>query len=172
METTCEKCGATAKPGELICEFCEAPVRADAMQHAEVCPGCHHPNVQGATACTRCKHVSQCLFCQSVAPLAAGSCPRCNEAFAGMAARKKARDDEAERQRLLAIGATVLGTAAPILSSLLGSSHQPSAPSSSSSSGKSAGHSLLDDLGLSVPGTPAAHSGGGRRGGGGSPDDK
>ncbi|MEO7092116.1 MAG: hypothetical protein ABI175_02620 [Polyangiales bacterium] len=170
METTCEKCGATAKPGELICEFCEAPVRADAMQHAELCPGCHHPNVQGATACTRCKHVTQCLFCQSVAPLAAGSCPRCNEAFAGMAARKKARDDDAERQRLLAIGATVLGTAAPLLSSLLGSSGDAPAQSIG---GQSAGHSLLDDLGLTGGGASSSRSGGGmHRGGGGSPDDK
>lgn len=172
METTCEKCGATAKPGEVICEFCEAPIRADAMQHAELCPGCHHPNVQGATACTRCKHVTQCLFCQTIAPLAAASCPRCNEAFAGMAARKKARDDDAERQRLLAIGATVLGTAAPLLSSLLGSS---SDTPSQTSSGPSAGHSLLDDLGLTAPRSSPSHSDSGMRrggGGGGSPDDK
>jgi hypothetical protein len=167
METTCEKCGATAKPGELICEFCESPIRAAAMQKAEICPGCRHPNVEGATACTRCKHVTQCLFCSTVAPLAAASCPRCSEAFAGMAARKKERDDEAERQRLIAIGTTVLGTAAPLLSSLLGGS-SGEAPAPQPTGGQSAGHSLLEDLGLNVPGSGS----GMRRGGGGSPDDK
>ena len=173
METTCDKCGATAKAGEVICEFCQAPIRAEALQRAEICPGCHHPNVEGATSCTHCHHVTQCLFCQTVSPLAASACARCNEAFVGMAERKKARDDEAERQRLIAIGTTVLGTAAPLLSSLLGGS---SSDSSSSSSGQSAGHSLLDDLGLtsggSSPSFPDTSGGGMRRGGGGSPDDK
>ena len=169
METTCEKCGATAKPGELVCEFCQAPVSADAMQHAEICPGCHHPNVQGATACTHCRRVTQCLFCQSVAPLAAPACPRCSEAFVGMAERKKARDDEAERQRLIAIGATVLGTAAPLLSSLLGGS---SSAASDPSPGLSAGHSLLDDLGLTSSASPSSSGGNLRRGGGGPSDDK
>ena len=118
METVCSTCGAPAKPGVIVCEFCERPISVEAAQRAIKCKQCATLNAETAQQCTRCKQwlVVQCLFCSHVTRHDAPACGQCNEPFMGAAERKAQRDAQARHQQMF----QVAGAVAPLASSLLG----------------------------------------------------
>lgn len=118
MDTVCSSCGAPAKPGVIVCEFCEHPYDAEAARRAIHCKRCQTLNVETAQQCMKCKDwlVVQCLFCSHLTRNDAPACARCNEPFAGAAERKAARDAQMKQQQMF----QVAGAVAPIAGSLLG----------------------------------------------------
>lgn len=166
-EIACEKCGAPAKPGEVLCEFCRAPVSADAARSSVPCPQCRELNLHAATQCVKCKFVEQCVFCNHVSPFSEVACGTCNEPFAGAKERKAARDEERRRQQLLQTGVAVAGVALPFLGALLGGSSSSSSSSSDQpAQSTGAGGGLLGELGGALSGFGEGSSGVQRRGGG------
>jgi len=118
MDTVCSSCGAPAKPGVIMCEFCDNPINAEAAKRAIHCKQCQTLNVETAQQCMKCKGwlVVQCLFCNHLTRNDAPGCARCNEPFAGAAERKAARDAQVKQQQMF----QVAGAVAPIAGSLLG----------------------------------------------------
>jgi len=142
-ELLCHNCGAPAKPNEVLCDFCSAPVSQQAMQNATRCPACSHPVLQGTMECTKCKYVEQCLFCARVSPIGAPQCTACGEAFAGMKERKAARDDQLRRQQMVRVGEEVAEVALPLVGAFLGGS---GGSSSNQAQSTGAGGGLLGAL--------------------------
>lgn len=114
-ELLCRNCGAPAKPNEVLCDFCSAPVSQGAMQNAVRYPSCAHPVLRGTMECTKCKFVAQCLFCARVSPVGVTQCTSCNEAFVGMKERKAACDRRQRTQQMIQVGEKVAEVALPLV---------------------------------------------------------
>jgi hypothetical protein len=118
MEHVCTSCGAPARPGIIVCEFCERPVSAEAAKNAITCRQCRTLNGETAQQCMKCKGwlVVQCVFCNQLSRHDASACASCREPFAGAAERKAAHDADRQRQQIF----QTAGAVAPIAGSLIG----------------------------------------------------
>ena len=118
MESLCTHCGAPARAGIIVCEFCENPVDIEAAKHAIGCKKCSTLNVETAQQCLKCKEwlVVQCLFCNQVSRHDLPACASCREPFMGAAERKAAHDAQLRNQQMFNTAVAV----APLAGSLLG----------------------------------------------------
>lgn len=154
MNAVCTHCGAPARPGIIVCEFCENAVDVEAAKRAIACKKCSVLNAETAQQCLKCKDwlVVQCVFCTRVSRHDLVACGSCSEPFAGAAERKS-------RQQMFNTAAAV----APLAGSLLGgvagaflggafgssfgssSGHSASSPSFSSDSSSSDSSGSAED---------------------------
>lgn len=122
MSTSCENCGGPARPGYVRCVYCNRPVSAEAARTAIPCPNCKELNLWGAQQCVSCAAwiVVQCVFCGGLSPYTMSACLACNEAFAGSAERKAAREAQVRQQQNVQTARVVGGVAASFLGAMTG----------------------------------------------------
>jgi hypothetical protein len=111
----CENCGAPHEDGLACCRFCDVPIPGRGV--GPRCPQCGEMATADRKSCAafNASFMKGCLFCGQVAFITATSCPKCMEAFAGAAERKKAREDQVKQQQMMGIaqqGVSILGQVA------------------------------------------------------------
>lgn len=106
----CEHCGAPRMAGLVACTFCSTPYAGAPAQGID-CPRCHVDNDPSRQTCARCQAslLRVCVFCHQGTLYTSASCRSCGEVFEGAEQRKRARDEEQQRQQMLGLAATGLG---------------------------------------------------------------
>ncbi len=117
----CAHCGAPRTAGLVACSFCATPYAGVSASGID-CPHCHVDNDPTRQICARCGHslLRTCVFCSRGTIFTAAACASCGEVFEGAELRKKAREEERQRQQMMGIAATGLGVLGQVAASPAG----------------------------------------------------
>lgn len=113
----CDTCGAPYSVGLVACPYCRSAYGG--ATGGVNCPRCGDVNRSENPECASCHTplVRPCVFCGGAATLSAVQCPRCGEAFAGSAERKRVRDAQAQQQQTVQLVERGIGVVGQIASS-------------------------------------------------------